>query len=336
MSVVYEPRNFIHDGGYPPMDDEHVTTSPDADQFTDSEDTVTNELATTVASYLNTQLNTQFIDTTEQRLDLPTVPQTATTDASPEHDPGSPTLCDDEDGPILRPVRSPVKNERGKYPCTWANCNEKVREWIRKCEYNKHMDKHERPYKCGRPDCKKLLGFTYPGGLSRHRREVHHLNGGPKTVLYCPHPACKRHEGKGFGRQENLTEHLRRLHPNAGEKGEGVPGDEEEDEMDIDADGNGMDKPSPSPGRKRKRELVNTPTVDSTGELREEIKRVRLENEELRRQVGAQTQQTVIMMQKIAALQKALEVRIPGTVTTVAPPSAMKPAPIPMQTATMI
>lgn len=200
---------------------------------------------------------------------------------------------------------------------------------------SKHMDKHERPYKCGRPDCKKVLGFTYPGGLSRHRREVHHLNGGPKTVLFCPHPACKRHEGKGFGRQENLTEHLRRLHPNAGEKGDGNPGDGE-NEMGIDGDGNGMGKPSPSPSRKRKRELDNHPTVDSTVELREEIKRVRQENEELRRQVGAQTQQTVIMMQKIAALQKALEAGIPGAITAVAPPSAMKTAPIPMQTATMI
>lgn len=153
MSVVYEPRNFIHDGGYPPMDDEHVT-SPDADQFTDSEDTVTNELATTVASFvpqlskqlntqlntqlgaqLNAQLSTQFIDATEQRLDLPTVPQTTTTDASPEHDPASPTLYEDEDGPILRPVRSPVRNERGKYACPLNECKNKGREWIRKCEY---------------------------------------------------------------------------------------------------------------------------------------------------------------------------------------------------------
>ncbi len=56
---------------------------------------------------------------------------------------------------------------------------------------------------------------------------------------------------------------------------------------------------------KRKR----TPDGDS-GDLREEIKRVRQENQELREQIEAQTQQTVTMMQQIHQLQQALAPRI--------------------------
>ncbi len=77
---------------------------------------------------------------------------------------------------------------------------------------SKHMDKHDRPYRCSDPECAKLPGFTYSGGLLRHEREVHNKHGGPKATLRCPHPDCKRHTGKGFTRRENLNEHVRRVH----------------------------------------------------------------------------------------------------------------------------
>lgn len=77
---------------------------------------------------------------------------------------------------------------------------------------SKHMDKHERPYVCTAPGCEKIQGFTYSGGLLRHEREVHGKHGGPKKKLLCPHVTCKRSSGKGFSRQENLSEHLRRVH----------------------------------------------------------------------------------------------------------------------------
>ena len=93
----------------------------------------------------------------------------------------------------------------------------------RKCTYHftlnciltvssKHMDKHERPYKCNAPGCEKLQGFTYSGGLLRHQREVHKMHGGTKKALYCPEPNCKRNSGSGFTRKENLSEHIRRVH----------------------------------------------------------------------------------------------------------------------------
>lgn len=79
-------------------------------------------------------------------------------------------------------------------------------------EFSKHMDKHDRPYRCPDPDCAKLQGFTYSGGLLRHEREVHGKHGGPKAQLMCPYTDCKRHTGKGFTRKENLNEHVRRVH----------------------------------------------------------------------------------------------------------------------------
>jgi hypothetical protein len=92
------------------------------------------------------------------------------------------------------------------------------------------MDKHDRPYRCTHPQCAKLLGFTYSGGLLRHEREVHNKHGGPKESLACPYPNCKRNKGKGFTRKENLNEHTRRVHNN-----QPLPGDEERRARDEEA-----------------------------------------------------------------------------------------------------
>ncbi|QIW96253.1 hypothetical protein AMS68_001771 [Peltaster fructicola] len=102
-------------------------------------------------------------------------------------------------------------NENNKYICTVSSeCVDMT--FDRKCEWSKHMDKHDRPYRCPHEQCAKLQGFTYSGGLLRHEREVHNKHGGPKAFLMCPHPNCKRHTDKGFTRRENLQEHLRRVH----------------------------------------------------------------------------------------------------------------------------
>ena len=105
----------------------------------------------------------------------------------------------------------PPTNEHNKYICHFApECA--ALTFDRKCEWSKHMDKHDRPYRCPDPACAKLQGFTYSGGLLRHEREVHGKHGGPKAQLPCPYPDCKRHGGKGFTRKENLHEHIRRVH----------------------------------------------------------------------------------------------------------------------------
>jgi hypothetical protein len=140
-------------------------------------------------------------------------------------------------------------------------------------------DKHDRPYKCAVEGCEKLPGFTYSGGLLRHEREVHGKHGGPRKQLNCPHHTCKRHTGKGFSRQENLNEHLRRVHTDSGMPDGEVTEEDEEAKM----------------GQKRKR-----PTSTSgTDDLREEVKRVRAENEELSRHSQVQSAQIQDMMRQI-------------------------------------
>ncbi|QSS59465.1 C2H2 transcription factor [Histoplasma capsulatum] len=111
----------------------------------------------------------------------------------------------------VRRTREPPKNATGQIYCDHPDCHDHIPYFKRPCEWNKHMDKHDRPYKCTNPDCNKMLGFTYSGGLLRHQREVHKMNSQGKKLL-CPYPDCNRSSGKGFTRQENLKEHLRRLH----------------------------------------------------------------------------------------------------------------------------
>ena len=151
------------------------------------------------------------------------------------------------------------------------------------------MDKHDRPYKCTALGCEKLAGFTYSGGLLRHEREVHGKHGGPKNSLNCPHAHCKRFNGKGFSRIENLNEHLRRVHTN---QAAGVTVANTE----IDTD----DAASQGSGNKRKR------SVAEDDALREEVKRLRAENAELRRQVENQNHQTTTFMQQINQLNQQL------------------------------
>ncbi|KAH8749776.1 hypothetical protein F5882DRAFT_80484 [Hyaloscypha sp. PMI_1271] len=69
----------------------------------------------------------------------------------------------------------------------------------------KHMDKHTRPYKCPITEC-KVKDFSNAGDLRRHRREVH-----TSPAFTCPITTCKRHR-KGFGRKDNLIQHLKRTH----------------------------------------------------------------------------------------------------------------------------
>ena len=157
------------------------------------------------------------------------------------------------------------------------------------------MDKHERPYRCPADGCENLPGFTYSGGLLRHEREVHGKHGGPKNTVNCPHPNCKRHTGKGFSRQENLNEHLRRVHTN-------VDGEPSPAEIVNSPDDNESEKS----GVKRKRTTIDGTGHDELTDLRGEIKRVREENDKLKSEMEQQSQHSLAMMAQIAELQDAL------------------------------
>ncbi|TPX10779.1 uncharacterized protein E0L32_008348 [Thyridium curvatum] len=286
MSVVYEARSFIHDGSYPPIGDPHEHDAVQPDDIPRFDDADVSELAAVAASY--NAATAPILTEADTRLDL--APPELTKEDSPATSPTPVRIK-----AIPKPERDIQKNANGMYECSWPSCEEDVKEFSRRCEWNKHMDKHERPYRCLAEGCEKLPGFTYSGGLLRHEREVHNKHGGPKNPLHCPHPNCKRHSGKGFSRQENLNEHLRRVHTGEG----GAPivaGGDDSDEVTSETGGN-----------KRKRT-----SVGDDGDLREEIKRVRMENEELRRQVEAQNAQTIAMMQQIGQLQQALQPQLQG------------------------
>ncbi len=165
------------------------------------------------------------------------------------------------------------------------------------------MDKHDRPYKCPAEGCEKLPGFTYSGGLLRHQREVHNLHGGPRKQLNCPHPNCKRYSGKGFSRQENLNEHLRRVHTDgAGEAQDGAETEEDGSER---------------AGMKRKRPAAESP------DIRQEVAKLRKENEKLKRQAEQQTLQTNELMRQIQTLQSIVGVHALPQGPQQAPPARM-------------
>lgn len=166
---------------------------------------------------------------------------------------------------------------------------------------SKHMDKHERPYRCPALGCENLPGFTYSGGLLRHEREVHNKHGGPKNTVNCPHPNCKRHTGKGFSRQENLNEHLRRVHTNM--EGTTPPAPAPAEPPAVQSPEDNEDQKA---GVKRKRRSSGGGTSDEITELREEIKRVREENEKLKTEMDQQSQHSLAMMAQIAELQDTL------------------------------
>ncbi|OQD82170.1 hypothetical protein PENANT_c023G10854 [Penicillium antarcticum] len=210
----------------------------------------------------------------------------------------------------VRRARDPPKNSEGQIFCDHLDCQAAPPTFRRPCEWNKHMDKHDRPYKCYEPNCDKIQGFTYSGGLLRHQREVHKKNTDAKKALMCPYNDCNRSTGNGFTRQENLREHLRRRHMHGDENPplvvdlpwdratelEGVEGVE------------GVRVPSlPATGMKRRHDSHdgNLPETDENGtELHHEVKRLRREVEEKDRRLEE-------LERIVAGLQQAIPQQSP-------------------------
>lgn len=181
----------------------------------------------------------------------------------------------------IRRSRQPPKNTAGQIYCDHPDCHQSPPTFRRPCEWNKHMDKHDRPYKCLEPGCDKVQGFTYSGGLLRHQREVHKKNTDTKKPLMCPYADCNRSTGNGFTRQENLKEHLRRRHMHTEN---GISPDlpmiatAELDSLRACADPHTM-------GMKRKHDSMDDPSLSLPEEengvdLRSELKRLRREVQE--------------------------------------------------------
>ncbi|KAH7082405.1 hypothetical protein FB567DRAFT_105753 [Paraphoma chrysanthemicola] len=107
-------------------------------------------------------------------------------------------------------AEEPPRNHETKIICKHQECTGLIFEG--KCEWSKHMDIHDRPYKCIIEGCEKLQGFTCSGSLLRHTLQIHILHRGPKNSTFCPFTDCKRNSGAGFTREENRAEHIRRVH----------------------------------------------------------------------------------------------------------------------------
>ncbi|KAL3422504.1 C2H2 transcription factor [Phlyctema vagabunda] len=274
MSLSYENRAFLQDPpNYPTMQEqmqEEEYNKHEATRYPDPD-----------ISY-HQHAHTQGTEITEgdvrAAMGMPELPMRELSDAP---SPG-------RSKPVQKPDRgSPPKDANGRFLCNWLGCTEEIKDFGRKCEWSKHMDKHDRPYKCPSEGCEKLPGFTYSGGLLRHEREVHNKHGGPRKQLNCPHLNCKRHTGKGFSRQENLNEHLRRVHTD----GTAVPALEESEE----------DGTEGKVGQKRKR-AAN----DDNEMMKEELKRLKAENEDLRREAALQREQTSQLIIQMSQLRQGL------------------------------
>ncbi|OAA56885.1 C2H2 transcription factor [Cordyceps fumosorosea ARSEF 2679] len=323
MSVVYEPRPFLH-GEYPPIGDEHDHDSADQ-RFTDSDVAQLSHFTADAAGMLQddrdimderSMLHDPSAGPDGTRIDLSAADFPSPLDAPMSAAELSPALPDSEglspgvDSPpsgrtktITKPTRVVAKQADGRFHCPLDDCKEEVQSFLRRCEWNKHMDKHERPYRCQTEGCENLPGFTYSGGLLRHEREVHKKHGGPKNTVNCPHPNCKRHTGKGFSRQENLNEHLRRVHTSP-ESTSPLAATAATATNVIDSAAGSPDaaaEETERAGVKRKRrssEDVMMPggaatngASDEVAQLRDEIKRVRMENDKLKADMKQQAQQ---------------------------------------------
>ncbi|KAJ5729024.1 uncharacterized protein N7483_003532 [Penicillium malachiteum] len=179
----------------------------------------------------------------------------------------------------VRRARDPPKNAENQIFCDHPDCETAPPTFRRPCEWNKHMDKHDRPYKCYEPGCDKVKGFTYSGGLLRHQREVHKKNTDAKKSLMCPYADCNRSTGNGFTRQENLREHLRRRHMHTDDGQPSIMVDmpwERANELE------GVRANSlPATGAKRKLDSPNGDLLDEENDdLHNEVKRLRREVQE--------------------------------------------------------
>lgn len=160
MSVAYDPKNFIHEGVYPSLGDEHDHSEQ---RFTDND--VAEQLShyTAEASMLPDDRNVlgderdllgnDGTDMTQLDLSAPAFPSPVQAPAQPnleahiESPPmpiTTPTQVSPgrEDSPssargrvIPKPNRDVIKQADGKFHCPLDDCKEDLRSFSRKCEW---------------------------------------------------------------------------------------------------------------------------------------------------------------------------------------------------------
>ncbi|PQE11372.1 c2h2 transcription factor protein [Rutstroemia sp. NJR-2017a BVV2] len=101
----------------------------------------------------------------------------------------------------------------GLYHCPWEgnpNCQHKPEKL--KCNYDKFVDSHLKPYRCKIPACADNK-FSSTACLLRHEREAHAMHGHGDKPFLCKYEGCERGvAGNGFPRRWNLYDHMKRVH----------------------------------------------------------------------------------------------------------------------------
>ncbi|PFH58455.1 hypothetical protein XA68_13661 [Ophiocordyceps unilateralis] len=137
----------------------------------------------------------------------------------------------------------------GLFHCPWegqANCNHKPEKL--KCNYDKFVDSHMKPYRCKADSCEGAR-FSSTACLLRHEREAHGLHGHGDKPFLCMYEGCERAvTGNGFPRQWNLRDHMKRVHNDHGSAGGSPPS---------------ATVAQPSKGRKRKTDVPEPQTTAS-------------------------------------------------------------------------
>ncbi|KAG9231657.1 hypothetical protein BJ875DRAFT_443882 [Amylocarpus encephaloides] len=105
----------------------------------------------------------------------------------------------------------------GLYHCPWeagSSCQHKPEKL--KCNYDKYVDSHLKPYRCKVAAC-ETLQFSSTACLLRHEREAHAMHGHGNKPFLCTHEGCERASStNGFPRHWNLRDHMKRVHNDNG------------------------------------------------------------------------------------------------------------------------
>ncbi|KAI9753063.1 MAG: hypothetical protein M4579_005362 [Chaenotheca gracillima] len=124
-------------------------------------------------------------------------------------------MSDDTETGVARndPLYNASPREDGMFHCPYEgqeDCNHKPAPL--KCNYDKFVDSHLRPYRCKVKACAPLQ-FSSTACLLRHEREAHGMHGHGAKPFTCHFEDCERSvEGCGFPRRWNLLDHMKRVH----------------------------------------------------------------------------------------------------------------------------
>jgi hypothetical protein len=129
-----------------------------------------------------------------------------------------------EDDARSHELYSARPRDDGNYYCPCAaesNCKHEPTRL--KCNYDKYIDSHLRPFRCKDPDCADQP-FSSMACLLRHQREAHGMHGHGQKPYLCEYPNCDRSKpGQGFPRTYNLNDHMKRVHNHVKSPGQKAP-----------------------------------------------------------------------------------------------------------------